>query len=140
MRTFRILAALAAGALLGATAASADTSDTKWQTRVVVAKAGGRCADDPHCFNRYHPAIKPVARAKPGDFVTFETRDALDSDLRLDSTADDVTAVDLNLVHPMTGPVSIAGAKRGDVLAVTASPAVMRKVEAKIACWTVPQR
>ena len=47
------------------------------------------------------------------------TRDALDSDLKLDSVAADVTALDLNLVHPMTGPVFIEGAERGDVLAVT---------------------
>jgi formamidase len=30
-----------------------------------------------------------------------------------------MAAIDLNLVHPMTGPVHIEGAKRGDVLAVT---------------------
>ena len=29
-----------------------------------------------------------------------------------------MTAIDLNLVHPMTGPVHIEGAKRGDVLVV----------------------
>jgi formamidase len=99
--------------------ALADTSDQRWQSTVVAAKSGAHCKDDPRCFNRYHPAIKPVMRAKPGDYIVFETRDALDSDLRLDSTADDVTAVDLNLVHPMTGPVHIEGAERGDVLAVT---------------------
>ena len=41
------------------------------------------------------------------------------ADLTLDSVADDLAAVDLNLVHPMTGPVFIEGAKRGDVVAVT---------------------
>lgn len=101
------------------TAARADTSDVTWQTRVVVAKQGAHCVDDPNCFNRYHPAIPPAARANPGDFIVFETRDALDSDLALDSTADDLAAADLNLVHPMTGPVFIEGAERGDVLAVT---------------------
>jgi formamidase len=100
-------------------AAVADTTDVTWQNRVVVAKAGAHCADDPNCFNRYHPAIPPVARANPGDHIVFETRDALDSDLTLDSTADDVTALDLNLVHPMTGPVFIEGAEVGDVLAIT---------------------
>jgi formamidase len=100
-------------------AAQADTSDVTWQSRVVVAKEGAHCADDPNCFNRYHPAIPPVARANPGDHIVFETRDALDSDLTLDSTADDVTALDLNLVHPLTGPVFIEGAEQGDVLAVT---------------------
>jgi formamidase len=110
-------------ALLAATGVSrgaqADTTDVTWQSRVVIAKQGAHCADDPHCFNRYHPAIPAVARAQPGDFLVFETRDALDSDLTLDSVADDVAAVDLNLVHPMTGPVHIEGAERGDVLAVT---------------------
>jgi len=99
--------------------ALADTSDVKWQSRVVLAKQGAHCVDDANCFNRYHPAIPMVARARPGDFVVFHTRDALDSDLTLESTADDLAAVDLNLVHPMTGPVFVEGAERGDVLAVT---------------------
>ena len=30
-----------------------------------------------------------------------------------------MTALDLNLVHPMTGPIFIEGAERGDVLAIT---------------------
>jgi formamidase len=110
-------------ALLAASAlycgARADTTEVAWQNRVTVAKQGAHCVDDPHCFNRYHPAIQPVVRARPGDYVVFETRDALDSDLTLESVADDVTAVDLNLVHPMTGPVHIEGAVAGDALAVT---------------------
>ena len=105
-------------ALLLGTAAVADTTDQKWQTRVVVDKQGDHCVDDPNCFNRYHPAIEPVARANPGDTIVIHSRDALDSDLTLTSVADDVLAVDLNLVHPMTGPVHIEGAERGDVLAV----------------------
>ncbi|MDJ0896566.1 MAG: acetamidase/formamidase family protein [Alphaproteobacteria bacterium] len=99
--------------------ALADTTDVTWQTRVVVEKQGAHCADDPNCFNRFHPAIPPGARAKPGDMIVLHTRDALDSDLTFDSTADDLAAADLNLVHPMTGPVFIEGAERGDVLAVT---------------------
>ena len=119
MRALLATLLIAAASFGVALTAAADTSDQKWQSRVVVPKAGALCADDPNCFNRYHPAIEAVVEADPGAFITFETRDALDSDLRLDSNADDVTAVDLNLVHPMTGPVHIRGAKRGDVLAVT---------------------
>lgn len=110
--------ALLAGAL-STTGAAADTTDVTWQTRVVVEKQGAHCVDDPNCFNRYHPAIDAVARANPGDVIVFETRDALDSDLTLESTADDLAAVDLNLVHPMTGPVFIEGAVAGDALAIT---------------------
>ena len=100
-------------------AALADTTEVTWQKQILVPKAGAHCADDPNCFNRYHPAIPPAARAKPGDLIVLHARDALDSDLKLDSNADDLAAVDLNLVHPMTGPVHIEGAKRGDVLAIT---------------------
>lgn len=111
---------LCAAAFCGLVAtATADTTDSTWQNRVVLAKQGAHCVDDPACFNRYHPDIPTVARAKPGDMIVFHTRDALDSDLTLDSNSDDLAAVDLNLVHPMTGPVHIEGAKRGDVLAVT---------------------
>jgi formamidase len=99
--------------------AVADTRDVKHETPVAVSKTGDHCTDDPNCFNRYHPAIKPVARAKPGQVITIDTRDAFDSNLNLQSTAEDVTALDLNLVHPMTGPIFVEGAGRGDVLAVT---------------------
>ncbi|MGI9408906.1 MAG: acetamidase/formamidase family protein [Hyphomicrobiaceae bacterium] len=113
------LAATSAFFLCGTTSALPDTTTVKWQKKVIVAKKGAHCVDDPNCFNRYHPAIPPVARARPGDMIILHTRDALDSDLNLTSNADDLAAVDLNLVHPMTGPVYIEGAARGDVLAVT---------------------
>jgi formamidase len=99
--------------------AVADTTEVTHETPVVVEKSGDHCSDDPNCFNRYHPAIDPVARANPGQIVIIETRDAFDSNLTLESTPEDVTALDLNLVHPMTGPIFIEGAVRGDVLAVT---------------------
>ena len=119
MRKILYIAVGLAGLLGLGAAALADTTDVTWQKRILVPKAGVHCRDDANCFNRYHPAIEAVSRADPGDIITFETRDALDSDLALDSTADDVTAIDLNLVHPMTGPVHINGALRGDVLAIT---------------------
>jgi formamidase len=108
-----------AGVIIAIAPAAADTTEVTWKSIVEIEKAGAHCADDPNCFNRYHFAIEPVARAKPGDHIVFHTRDALDTDLDLESNADDLAAVDLNLVHPMTGPVHIEGAARGDVLAVT---------------------
>jgi formamidase len=119
MDHLKIFALAVGGFALAAAAANADTTDVRWKNAVVVAKSGAHCADDPRCFNRYHPAIPMVMNANPGDYITFETRDALDSDLTLDSVNEDVSAVDLNLVHPMTGPVHINGAQRGDVLAIT---------------------
>ncbi len=116
-RNLLILSLAVTGLFAGA--AFADTTDVKTQSRVLVKKMGAHCVDDANCFNRYHPAIKPVMTAKTGQLITFETRDALDSDLNVNSLPKDVGAVDLNLVHPLTGPVSIEGAKRGDVLAIT---------------------
>ena len=98
--------------------AVADTTDQKWMTKVELKKTGAHCEDDKNCFNRYHPKIPPAAKANPGDMIIFHTRDALDTGFRLDSTADDLATVDLGLVHPMTGPVYINGAKRGDAIEV----------------------
>ena len=121
MTHHRFIGVVAAVLLVGGGGAAvrADTSDVKAPAPVVVAKSGIHCKDDPNCFNRYHPAIKPVVRAKPGQMIVFETRDALDSDFDFQSIPEDVAAVNINLVHPMTGPVFIEGAERGDVLAIT---------------------
>jgi len=121
MRARTVTNHVAAASLAAALAvpALADTTDVTWRDVVRVEKEGAHCVDDPNCFNRYHHAIEAVARAAPGDLIVIETRDALDSDLTLDSNADDLAALDLNLVHPMTGPIHIEGAERGDALAVT---------------------
>jgi formamidase len=99
--------------------AFADTSDVKGPAPVVVAKSGEHCKDDPNCFNRIHYAVKPVAHVEPGQTFILETRDGLDSDLNFESTAEDVAAVDLNRCHPLTGPIYIEGAKKGDSIEVT---------------------
>lgn len=66
--------------------------------------------------NRWHPDIPPVMRCEPGDEVVLETRDALDLQIGPDSTAEDVGNVNLNPVHPLTGPVYVEGAEPGDIL------------------------
>jgi formamidase len=68
--------------------------------------------------NRWHPAIAPILACDPGDEIVIETRDALDGQLSLDATLADVAAVDLGVVHPLTGPVQVAGAAQGDLLEV----------------------
>lgn len=80
-----------------------------------------RCADDANgtCHNRWHPAIPPAARANPGDRVVFQTRDAFDNQFDRGSRPSDVAGANLSLVHPLTGPLYVEGARAGDVLAVT---------------------
>ena len=115
----RLLLTLMLGwGLFGITSAFADTTDQKWINKVEVTKTGDHCVDDKNCFNRYHPAIPAVANANVGDLIVLHTRDALDSEFTLNSIPDDLATVDLGLVHPMTGPVTINGAKRGDAIEV----------------------
>ena len=96
----------------------ADTTDSKWKNIIELKKTGDHCKDDANCFNRYHPAIEPRATANPGDIIVLHTRDALDSNYSFDAVAEDVPTFNLGEVHPMTGPVFVKGAKRGDALEV----------------------
>ncbi|MFW7269654.1 acetamidase/formamidase family protein [Gluconacetobacter sp. Hr-1-5] len=82
-------------------------------------RTGATAAEDSKCFNRLHWSIAPVARAKLGDLIIYETRDALDNQISFDSTKEDVAQADSARIHPMTGPVYIEGAEPGDALAVT---------------------
>jgi formamidase len=68
--------------------------------------------------NRWHPDIPPLVRCQPGDEVVLETRDALDGQTGPAAGLDAVAAVDLGVVHPLTGPVYVEGAEPGDLLAV----------------------
>jgi formamidase len=75
--------------------------------------------DEPHTgHNRWHPDIPPVLRVDPGDTVVMETRDAFDGGVTPAMTGADLHRADLNLVHPLTGPLFINGAEPGDLLEV----------------------
>jgi formamidase len=68
--------------------------------------------------NRWHEAIEPVLEVDPGDTVVYETRDAVDAQLNSSSKESDVGQVNLNVVHPLTGPVYVKGAEPGDQLEI----------------------
>ena len=68
--------------------------------------------------NRWHPDIPPVLRCEPGDEVVLETRDAFDGQMGPDATLETVAAPNLDVVHPLTGPVFVEGAEPGDLLEV----------------------
>ena len=88
---------------------------------IVVGDLSVSCAKDPACINRLHPDIPMVAKADPGERIVFFGRDAFD--LTLDpngfSSAKTNPRTGVGIVHALTGPVFINGAKAGDVLAVT---------------------
>jgi formamidase len=68
--------------------------------------------------NRWHPAIPPIVRADPGDRVILDTRDALDGQITSGTKSADLAGANLDVVHPLTGPVYINGAEPGDLLEV----------------------
>ena len=88
-------------------------------TVVEIGGEGRNCNEDPECFNRLHPAIPMPVRAAPGATLVFHARNA--GDMALDPEAGpDPRGPDARggTVHPVTGPVHIEGARRGDVLKV----------------------
>jgi formamidase len=68
--------------------------------------------------NRWHEAIAPVIEVAPGEELEIETRDAFDGQITPVTTAEKLRQCDLNRVHPLTGPVFVAGAAPGDLLEV----------------------
>jgi formamidase len=86
------------------------------EVRVDYAKV---LAEEPETgHNRWHPDIPPIVRCDPGDEVVLQTRDALDGQIGPQATAETVGAANLNVVHPLTGPVYVNGAEPGDLLDV----------------------
>ncbi len=88
---------------------------------IMVGDLSVSCAEDPACINRLHPDIPMVAEADPGDPIVFFGRDAFDLTLDPDefSSAKTMPREGVGIVHALTGPVYVRGAKAGDVLAVT---------------------
>lgn len=68
--------------------------------------------------NRWHPDITPVIEVEPGQVIGMETRDAFDGQIGPATTPEEVGQVNLNVVHPLTGPVFVKGAEPGDILEI----------------------
>ena len=89
------------------------------QKIVELGDRSANCQEDAACFNRLHPAIPMAARAQPGATIVLHTRNATDFDLHPEAPPDSRDGDDgVGTIHPLTGPVHIVGAERGDVLKV----------------------
>ncbi len=69
--------------------------------------------------SRFSSTIPPVLSVSSGAVIEVTTKEASDGQLVADSTAVDVTQLDFDPIHPLTGPIAVEGAEPGDVLAVT---------------------
>jgi len=69
--------------------------------------------------NKFSRTIPAVLTVPSGAVVEVRTKEATDGQLDVDSTVEDVAALDIDLIHPLTGPIRVEGARPGDILAVT---------------------
>jgi acetamidase/formamidase len=58
------------------------------------------------------------AHVEPGDTVVYHTREVSDGQITPDSTTEDLAGLNWERLYPLAGPVAMAGAEPGDILAV----------------------
>ncbi|ELY46342.1 acetamidase/formamidase family protein [Natronorubrum sulfidifaciens] len=75
-------------------------------------------ADDGAVHSVWDNGLEPVCTVEPGDVVRFECRDATNGQLGPDATVADLATLDIDPVHPLTGPIAIEGAQPGDLLRI----------------------
>ncbi|EMA42500.1 acetamidase/formamidase family protein [Halococcus saccharolyticus] len=73
---------------------------------------------DENIHSAWDNSLDPALTVEPGDVVRFECRDAVDGQIDVETTVEDVPDVSFDPVHPLTGPVAVEGAEPGDVLEV----------------------
>lgn len=61
---------------------------------------------------------EPVLTVEPGDTVVYQTREVSDGQIKPDSEAGVLDDFDWEKVYPLSGPVAMADAEPGDILAV----------------------
>ena len=73
---------------------------------------------DENVHSVWDNSLDPVLTVEPGEVVRFECRDATDRQVTVQTTAEEVSDISFDPVHPLTGPVAVEGAEPGDVLEV----------------------
>src|SRR3984885_8362689 len=68
--------------------------------------------------NRWHPDIPAVVSVNPGDVFRSEGKDWTEGQIKNNDSPDDVRDVELSVVHVLSGPIEVKGAKPGDILVV----------------------
>jgi formamidase len=68
--------------------------------------------------NRWHPDLQPVLEVAEGEEAALETRDAADGYFSPGTSVADFAKFPPGAIHPLTGPISVKGARPGDLLEV----------------------
>ncbi len=69
-----------------------------------------------HAF--WDNTLPPRLTVKSGEVVEFETVEASDSQIVPGTSVEDLAKLDFSRIHPLTGPINVAGAEPGDTLQV----------------------
>ena len=67
---------------------------------------------------RWDASIPPALEIEPGDTVIFDTPEITKGQITPKTTAADLTSLDFEPIHQISGPVAIKGAEPGDTLVV----------------------
>jgi acetamidase/formamidase len=67
---------------------------------------------------RWNRDLPPALEIESGDLVEMELRDSSDGQVQPDWTTSDLSKLDRDRIHALTGPVLVKGAQPGDVLEV----------------------
>lgn len=85
--------------------------------RVSVDRSRSIVDDPTNSHNRIWHDLPPVATIDPGEELVMELRDGWDGQLSRDGACS-LDDLDMQVSHPLTGPVEVRGARPGDVLLV----------------------
>ena len=69
-------------------------------------------------FNAWDNSLEPRIEIQSGDKILIEMEDSSDGQVQPGLSLDDFRKINFDLIHALTGPVSIAGAKVGDTLKI----------------------
>lgn len=84
------------------------------------------------------PYPDPVLEIDPGDSVTVETEDAFEGAIQ---SEDDLPSEELEMpyLNPQNGPIAVAGAEKGDMLAITIEEIKPRKSQPRGTTCMIPE-
>lgn len=85
---------------------------------IKIDRASHLCEQPETGHNRWHPDLEPLLEVAEGEELGIETRDSSDGYLPAGATVADMTKFSPNVVHPLTGPIAIKGAKPADLLEI----------------------
>jgi formamidase len=85
---------------------------------IKIDRAKHLCDEPATGHNRWHPDLEPILEVGEGEELGIETRDSSDGYLPPGTTVEDMEHYSPRVVHPLTGPIAIKGAKPGDLLEV----------------------